>query len=80
MYTGKYVLCLKASGSCKQSQNNRINYEFSQYLHNSLLMHGHDFTWITEVENKNAHDILDYTICRIDIISVSTTHHEQLRR
>ena len=26
--TGKHVLCLKASGLCKQSQNNHINHEF----------------------------------------------------
>ena len=23
-------------------------------------MRGHDFTWITEVENRNAHDVLEY--------------------
>ena len=56
--TGKYVLCVKASSSCNQSQNNRIGYRFNQDLHNSLLlMGGHDFTWITEVENRNAHDV-----------------------
>ena len=49
---GKYVLCQKASGSRKHSQNNRINYKFNYYLHNSLPIHGHDFTWITEVEIK----------------------------
>ena len=25
-------------------------------------MRGHDFMWITEVENKNAHDVLEQTI------------------
>ena len=46
--TGKYVLCLKASGSCNQSQNTRADYEYSLDLHNSLLMRGHNFTRITE--------------------------------
>ena len=49
----------KASGSCNQSQNNRINYEFNKDLHNLLLMRGHNFTWITEVENTNAHVVLE---------------------
>ena len=56
---GKYVLCLKACSSCNQSLNNCINYEFNKDLHNLLLMLGHDFTWITEVENTNAYDVLE---------------------
>ena len=32
--TGKHVVCLKASGLCKQSQNNCIYYEFNWDLHN----------------------------------------------
>ena len=31
-------------------------------LHNSFLMRGPDFTWITQVENRNAHDYLEQTI------------------
>ena len=27
-------------------------------------MRGHDFTWITEVVNTNAHDVLEQTIKR----------------
>ena len=34
-----------------------INYQFNRDLHNPLLMRGHDFTWITELENRNAHDV-----------------------
>ena len=50
---------LKDSGLCNQPQSNHINNEFNQDLHSSLLMGGHDFMWITEVENRNAHDILE---------------------
>ena len=64
MCTGKYVLCLKVSSSCNQSQNNRNNFEFNQDLHNSLLMPRHDFTRITEVENRNAHDVGEYTVIK----------------
>ena len=56
--TGKYVLCLEAGGSCNQSQNNPINYKLNWDLHNSVLMHDHYFTRITEateVENRSAH-------------------------
>ena len=42
-----------------QSQNNHINYEFNKDLHNSLLMSGHEFTLVTDVENRNAHDVLE---------------------
>ena len=80
MCTGKYVLCLKASGSCNQSENNRINYEFNSDLHNLLHMRGHDFTWITEVENRNTHDVLEWTIIvTILIILVSIKGNRYLR-
>ena len=54
---GKYVLCLKAGGSCSQLQNNRIEYEFNQDLHNSLPIRRHDLTRISEVKNRGAHDV-----------------------
>ena len=38
--TGKCVLCLKARGMCNQLENNRINYEFNNDLHDLLLMRG----------------------------------------
>ena len=52
----------KASGSCHLLQNSHINYKFNLDLHNSLCIHGHDFMWITEVKNRNAHNVLKYTI------------------
>ena len=36
--------------------------KFNQNLHTSSLMCGYDFTWITEVENRNADDVLEKTI------------------
>ena len=70
---GKVRFCLKASGSCNQSEDNRINYKFNQDLHNSLLIHVHDFTWITEVENRNAHEVLEQTILRLAILTCLKT-------
>ena len=40
------ALSLQARGSCNQLQNNRTSYESS-----------YNFTWITEVETGNAHDV-----------------------
>ena len=34
----------------------RINYEFTKDLHGSLVMRRHDFTRITEVENRSARE------------------------
>ena len=32
-------------------------------------MYGHDFTWITKVENRNVHDVLEQTIlCSIIVV------------
>ena len=40
MRTGKCVLCLKDRASCNQFQNNLINYQFNQDLHNLSLKRG----------------------------------------
>ena len=37
--------------------NSRINYKFNLNLHKSLLMLVLDFTRITELENRSAHDV-----------------------
>ena len=68
MHKGKCVVCLKARASCNQLQNNRINYQFNQDLHNLSLKHG---TRRLRIKNNSIEEN-EETVDRKDIEELET--------